>query len=398
VMSQSPGRADPVFDALMDRATRLFDCPTVVVFRYDGELLHLVAERNWSSTGRPVTGYEPAAPNPRLVSGRVILSGEVQVVEDILAEDPEHNHKGGSGGWRRMLGAPLLKDGAPVGALIVAWNEPGPVAAREAALLKTFADQAVIALENVRMFHEIEDQRRQLEAANRHKSEFLANMSHELRTPLNAVIGFSEVLLERLFGDLNEKQDEYLQDIHSSGQHLLSLINDVLDLSKIEAGRMELDLTRFDLGLLLDHSLTLVRERAARQGVSLSLEVSDMLQEWVADARKVKQVVVNLLSNAVKFTPAGGQVSVSARRVGDVAEIAVTDSGVGIAPEDHAKVFEEFRQASGDYLRKAEGSGLGLALARRFVELHGGEITLVSAPGAGSTFRFTLPLHDTEVP
>ncbi|NRF69355.1 GAF domain-containing protein [Aquincola sp. S2] len=396
VMSESPGRAEPVFDVLMDRAMRLFGCPTVVVFRYDGELLHLVAERNWSATGQPVINHEPAAPNPHLVSGRVILSGEVQVVEDIATADPEYNHWGRAGGWRRMLGAPLLKDGAPVGALIVAWNEPGPVDAREAALLKTFADQAVIALENVRMFHEIEDKSRQLEVANRHKSEFLANMSHELRTPLNAVIGFSEVLLERLFGELNDKQAEYLQDIHSSGQHLLALINDVLDLSKIEAGRMELDLSRFDLGLLLEHSLTLVRERATRQGLALTLEVGDGLQEWVADARKVKQVVVNLLSNAVKFTPAGGTVTLRARRAGDVAEIEVADTGVGIAAQDHAKVFEEFRQASGNYLRKAEGSGLGLALARRFIELHGGTIGLDSVPGAGSTFRFTLPLQDTE--
>ena len=247
-----------------------------------------------------------------------------------------------------------------------------------------------------RMSAEIGRLYEQVAVANRNKSEFLANMSHELRTPLNAIIGFSEVLTEQMFGDVNDKQMEYLHDIHSSGQHLLTLINDVLDLSKIEAGRMELELSCFDLGLLLDNSLTLVRERAQRQGISLTLEVSDGLEEWVADARKVKQVVVNLLSNAVKFTPSGGSVSLRARRADDGelarAEISVADTGVGIAPDEQALVFEEFRQASGDYLRKTEGTGLGLSLAKRFVELHGGTIRIASARGAGATFTVALPL------
>ena len=241
---------------------------------------------------------------------------------------------------------------------------------------------------------------RQVELANQNKSEFLANMSHELRTPLNAIIGFSEVLTEQMFGDVNAKQMEYLQDIHSSGQHLLTLINDVLDLSKIEAGRMELDLSCFDLGLLLDNSLTLVRERAQRHGLTVALEVGEGLNEWVADARKVKQVVVNLLSNAVKFTPTGGRVTVRARRadVADrqMAEVSVCDTGVGIAPEEQALVFEEFRQASGDYLRKTEGTGLGLSLAKRFVELHGGTIRIDSERGHGATFTVTLPLQTLE--
>jgi signal transduction histidine kinase len=203
-----------------------------------------------------------------------------------------------------------------------------------------------------------------------------------------------------MFGEVNDKQLEYLQDIHSSGQHLLTLINDVLDLSKIEAGRMDLDLSCFDLGLLLDNSLTLVRERAQRHGLTVALEVGEGLEEWVADARKVKQVVVNLLSNAVKFTPTGGSVTLRAQRVGgDVrpqVQISVADTGVGIAAEEQALVFEEFRQASGDYLRKTEGTGLGLTLARRFVELHGGTIRVDSRPGAGSTFTVTLPLQVLE--
>ena len=255
-----------------------------------------------------------------------------------------------------------------------------------------------------RMNDELGQLYRQIEAASRHKSEFLANMSHELRTPLNAIIGFSEVLTEQMFGELNDKQMEYLRDIHSSGHHLLTLINDVLDLSKIEAGKMELELSCVDLGQLLEHSTMLVRERAQRHGLTLALDIGEGLTEWVADERKLKQSVVNLLSNAVKFTPAGGSVMLRARhlngfsgRAGDWAEVSVSDSGIGIKPEDQALVFEEFRQASGDVLRKGEGTGLGLALVKRFVELHGGQIALVSAPGQGSTFTITLPQHELRV-
>ena len=243
-----------------------------------------------------------------------------------------------------------------------------------------------------RMSDELGRLYRQLEAANRHKSEFLANMSHELRTPLNAVIGFSEALQERLFGELNEKQAEYVADIHSSGAHLLSLINDILDLSKVEAGRMELDLSEFDLPALLAAAITLVRERAMRHGIALQLEVAPEVGGIRADERKVKQVLLNLLSNAVKFTPDSGSIRVAARRDGGNVEISITDTGPGIAPEDRALVFEEFRQVGGDRARKAEGTGLGLPLAKKFVELHGGEIRLVSTPGQGSTFTVVLPV------
>ncbi|HYJ98158.1 MAG TPA: ATP-binding protein, partial [Burkholderiaceae bacterium] len=304
---------------------------------------------------------------------------------------------------RAVIFAPLVWEDRGIGTVFVGRREARAFSEKEIEMLRTFADQAVIAIQNARLFTEIQHKSRQLEAANRHKSEFLANMSHELRTPLNAIIGFSEVLTEQMFGEVNDKQMEYLLDIHSSGQHLLSLINDVLDLSKIEAGKMELDLSCFDLGLLLEHSATLVRERAQRHGLALELDVGEGLTEWVADARKVKQVAVNLLSNAVKFTPNGGRVCVRARQLNGVdgrsgtwAEVSVTDTGVGIAPEDQALVFEEFRQASGNVLRKAEGTGLGLALVKRFVELHGGTVSLESEPGHGSTFRFTLPQHEVK--
>ena len=235
---------------------------------------------------------------------------------------------------------------------------------------------------------ELAEKSHQLEIADRHKSEFLANMSHELRTPLNAIIGFSEALGEGLFGELNAKQREYLEDIHASGRHLLSLINDILDLSKIEAGRMELDLSHFSAPAAIENCATLVRERAQRHGLSLLLEIAPELGQLYADERKFKQVLLNLLSNAVKFTPDGGKVTLRARvEAGDL-EVEVADTGAGIAPEDQASVFDEFRQLG----KGVEGTGLGLALARRFVELHGGAIRLQSAPGTGSRFIFTLPL------
>ncbi len=228
------------------------------------------------------------------------------------------------------------------------------------------------------------------EAATQAKSEFLASMSHELRTPLNAIIGFSEVLDERMFGELNDKQAEYVRDIHESGRHLLSLINDVLDLAKVEAGRMELDVTTFDLPSVLDAVVTLIRERAARHGIGLVLDVDAGLGAFTGDERKLKQIMLNLLSNAVKFTPDGGKIEIAARPLGALVEVAVADTGTGIAPADLPRLFEEFRQVGTDAARKAEGTGLGLTLTKRFVELHGGTIRVESAPAKGSTFTFTL--------
>jgi signal transduction histidine kinase len=229
----------------------------------------------------------------------------------------------------------------------------------------------------------------ELKTASRHKSEFLANMSHELRTPLNAVIGFSEVLQARLFGELNEKQAEYVADIHTSGRHLLALINDILDLSKIEAGRMELQVSTLALAEVLESSVALMRERATHQGISVKLEVNPTIGVIEADERKVKQVLFNLLSNALKFTARGGHVNVTARSESDEVIVSVRDDGIGIAPEDQTRIFEEFQQVGTAQLQ--EGTGLGLALSRRFVELHGGRLWVESAPGQGSTFSFNLP-------
>jgi GAF domain-containing protein len=295
-------------------------------------------------------------------------------------------------GFRASLAIPLLREDHIIGGLVVRRKSPGTFHPDVIDLLKTFATQSALAIQNARLFREIEDKGRQLEAANRHKSEFLANMSHELRTPLNAVIGFSEVLLEKMFGELNEKQNEYVDDILSSGRHLLSLINDILDLSKVEAGRMELEAKKFDLPMAVENALILVRERATGHGIKIERVIDDRLGEFMGDERKVKQVLLNLLSNAVKFTPEGGQIRIKAMRGDDSAIISIADTGIGIAPEDQEVIFEEFRQVGTHYAQKREGTGLGLTLTRKFVEMHGGKIWVESELGKGSTFTFTLPV------
>ena len=294
-------------------------------------------------------------------------------------------------GHRSLLAVPLLRENHILGGLAVNRKRAGAFDPQVIELLKTFATQSALAIQNARLFREIEVKSRELEAASRHKSEFLANMSHELRTPLNAIIGFSEVLSERMFGEINPKQAEYLSDILESGRHLLSLINDILDLSKIEAGRMELEPAEFDLPAAIENTLILMRERAQRRAITVGRTVDGRLGTICADERKVKQVLLNLLSNALKFTPEGGKIDVRAEVRDGTAEISVRDTGVGIAVEDQQAVFEEFRQV-GTAAKKVEGTGLGLAISRKFIELHGGKIWVTSTVGSGSTFTFTLPL------
>jgi signal transduction histidine kinase len=327
--------------------------------------------------------------------GRLAMTGEPVEIRDFADERSYQSRLRDTlirCGYRSVLALPLLREDHLLGALAVNRSSPGEFPPEVIELLKTFATQSALAIQNARLFREIEDKSRQLEIASQHKSEFLANMSHELRTPLNAIIGFSEVLSERMFGAINAKQAEYLSDILESGRHLLSLINDILDLSKIEAGRMELELSDFDLPSTIENTLILVRERAVRRGIELGRAVDEHLGTVHADERKVKQVLLNLLSNALKFTSEGGRIDVRAVVRDATAEISVTDTGVGIAAEDQEAVFEEFRQV-GLAAKKVEGTGLGLAISRKFIQLHGGRIWVKSQIGTGSTFTFTLPLQ-----
>jgi signal transduction histidine kinase/putative methionine-R-sulfoxide reductase with GAF domain len=391
VISTTPTDVTPVLHAVTTKAAELCDASDSRLFVLDGAVLRYVA-----GFGEFKGGVQTLPLSRSTVTGRAVIDKKVMHIEDLateLDEFPDARALQGKYGIRTTLAVPLVRENHAFGAILMRRKEARPFSSKQIELVKTFADQATIAIENVRLFNEIQDKSRQLEIANKHKSEFLANMSHELRTPLNAIIGFSEVLGERYFGELNEKQAEYVNDIHGSGKHLLSLINDILDLAKIEAGRMELELSEFDLPAALQNALTLVKERAQRHGIKLALKTDRSLGSFRGDERKFKQIMLNLLSNAVKFTPEGGSISVDARGFDSVVEVSVADTGVGISAEDQELIFDEFKQVGGDYTRKAEGTGLGLALTKRFVELHGGTIRVESAPSKGSTFTFTLPIQ-----
>ena len=367
VISRSTFDLQPVLDTLIESAVRLCGADLGLILRQDRDRYGVAAAYGATAQYLEAQRRQPITLDRGSATGRAVLERRVVHIPDYRL-DPEYSWTFQEcGETRTNLAVPMLRDVAVIGVIVVLNIEVRPFTDKQIELVTTFADQAVIAIENVRLFKELQasnreiaDKGRQLETASRHKSEFLANMSHELRTPLNAIIGFSEVLAERMFGEVNEKQAEYLQDILSSGRHLLSLINDILDLSKVEAGRLELELGRFHLPTALDNALTLVRERATRHGITLTQHVNERVGDIVADERKVKQILLNLLSNAVKFTSEGGRVGLTAMAGDSAITIAVSDTGVGIAPEDQAAIFEEFRQVGQEDARKQEGTGLGL--------------------------------------
>ena len=398
VISSSPTDAQPVFDAIAANAARLCSANDAQVLRVEGDMLRLVAAFGVSampSVRRLTRGH---------LVGRAVIDRKTIHVRDLrqaLAEYPEST--AAQYGVQSALAVPLLRDGVALGVIRISRTEIRPFTDKQIALLQTFADQAVIAIENVRLFKELEasnqeiaEQSRQIEAASQHKSEFLANMSHELRTPLNAIIGFSEVLAERMFGELNEKQDEYLQDIYASGQHLLSLINDILDLSKIEAGRMELELTRLrsaarhrqraDVGPRAGQAAE--HHPATRRSTSGSGDPS-------ADERKIKQVLLNLCPM---------RSSSRRRAAGSTCRRATGRRAVEVIGQRHRRRHRAGGPGGGVRGvppgraggKKAEGTGLGLALCRKFVELHGGRIWVKSEVGVGSTFTFSLPVRYEE--
>jgi len=387
---------ETVLDTIVSRATQLAGADGCAISEYDDAtaMFHVRATHGIDAV---LVGTLRAIPlrKGEGVGGRATELREPFQIADIAVPGVYQSHLRDvliGAGFRAVLSVPLLREEQIIGSLSLTRKAPGEFPPEVVDVLKTFVTQSALAIQNARLFREIADKSRQLEAASQHKSEFLANMSHELRTPLNAIIGFSEVLAEKMFGEVNAKQAEYLRDILESGRHLLSLINDILDLSKIEAGHMELEPADFDLPSAIDNALTLVRERATRRGITLGSAIDERLGLIRGDERKVKQVLLNLLSNALKFTPEGGRIDIGAGLHGEVAEVSVADTGVGIAPADQEAVFEEFRQV-GAAERKAEGTGLGLALSRKFVELHGGKIWVRSELGHGSTFTFTLPLR-----
>jgi signal transduction histidine kinase len=383
-----------VLNSIVVHAGPLAGADGCAIYEYDEHTqeFHLRATHNYDPALVAAITASPLRKGEG-VMGRAVERGEPIQIPDITqpgAYETRQRDVLVRAGFRALLSVPLLFEDRIIGSLSVNRKAPGEYSSDVIELLKTFATQSVLSLENARLFREIADQSRELEIASQHKSEFLANMSHELRTPLNAIIGFSEVLLERMFGEMNDKQTEYLHDIMGSGRHLLSLINDILDLSKVEAGRMELEPSEFHLPTALDDACTLVRERASRRNIVLRVTVDERIGEVRADERKIKQVMLNLLSNAVKFTPEGGRIEVRAVPSNGFSEVSVSDSGIGIAPEDQAVVFDEFRQV-GTSAAKREGTGLGLALCRKFIELHGGKIWVRSQVGVGSTFTFTIP-------
>jgi signal transduction histidine kinase/ActR/RegA family two-component response regulator len=330
--------------------------------------------------------------------GRAALEGRPLQVADMHGPNLDvHQQLLYDAGWRSMVAVPMLREGRIVGVLVVRRQRAGDFPEETCELLQTFASQSALAILNARLFRELEVKTRELEFVSRHKSEFLASMSHELRTPLNAVIGFSEVLLDRMFGEINDRQQEYLRDIWSSGKHLLQLLTEILDLSKVEAGHMELENVTFSVRDALDYGLSMIRERAAQHSLQLTLHVDSSVGLAEADELRFKQVLLNLLSNAAKFTPDGGEIRVGARTDEGNLSITVTDTGRGVAPEDRERIFESFQQGPRGASTQ-EGTGLGLTLCRRIVGLMGGHMWLDSEVGVGSTFGFTVPLGSPRVP
>ena len=347
------------------------------------------------------------------LGGRVVATGLPLIVYNYQEEYPDSPFLEiiQDAGLRSAVAVPLKARAVVIGVLYLHSRTPGKFHEEDRQLLSALADQAAIALENAKLYEqvrqyaeeleskvavrtrELQEVNRQLETASRHKSAFLANMSHELRTPLNSIIGFSEVLLDEALGALPpEEQREFLGNILSSGRHLLTLINDILDLSKVEAGRMELYPEAFAVAEVIRGVLHTIQPLAARKAIGVEEAIEPGLPIVVADLGKVKQILYNLLSNAVKFTPEQGRIGVRAARRHEEVWFAVWDTGIGITPEDQGRIFAEFQQVETTAARQYEGTGLGLTLAQKFVELHGGRIWVESAPGQGSTFTFTLPV------
>jgi signal transduction histidine kinase/CheY-like chemotaxis protein len=384
---------DIVLDSIVSNAVRLTGTDGGSIMEYLEETDAFVVRAAYGSSPQLLDRLHTVTirRNDSLVGRAVTERRTIQVADLAEATSDAHLDALLSDGWRSVLAIPMIRGDVIIGALVIRRRIVGSFPDEMVDLLETFAAQSTVALVNARLFRELETKSAELEVASRHKSEFLASMSHELRTPLNAVIGFSEVLIDRMFGELNERQDEYVRDIWNSGRHLLELLNEILDLSKVEAGQMVLEPTTVDVAQTLDYAVSLVRERAAKHGITVDVAVGPGIDVIETDPLRFKQVMLNLLSNAVKFTSDGGRVDITAEVVDDDLVIAVTDTGPGIPEADRERIFDSFQQG-GRGVAREEGTGLGLTLSRRIVELFGGRLWLESEVGRGSTFAFTIPL------
>jgi two-component system, NtrC family, sensor kinase len=393
VISRSTFDLAVVLDTLVKSAARLCDAEQVGIFRPEG-----IAYRHVASVGFPaqfLTDVSGVAykPGRETLIGRVLTECRPVQIADVLADlEYQHSDLQKIAGYRATLGVPLLREGVPTAVMVLARREPRPFTNKQIELATTFADQAVIAIENVRLFDEIQDKSRQLAEASQHKSQFLANMSHELRTPLNAIIGVSEMLRED--AEAAKQDPEPLDRVLGAGRHLLALINDILDLSKIEAGRMELQIESFPLAPLIADVVKTVEPLAAKNKNQLVVKCEAAIGTLHADPMRLRQALLNLMSNANKFTERG-TITVDARQAqekgGDWVTIGVSDTGIGMTPEQMGKLFQEFSQADASTTRKYGGTGLGLAISKRFCQMMGGDITVASKPGEGSTFTIRLP-------
>jgi signal transduction histidine kinase len=391
VISRSTFDLQTVLDTLTESAVKLCEAERAFLFRFDGKVLRAAASYNASAEYKDWVYRHPIAPGRHTISARAALERRTVHVPDVQA-DPEYTY-----GLRDVdpirttLAVPMLKGDDLVGTITIYRLEVKPFTAKEIALVETFADQAAIAIENVRLFDEIQDKSRQLAEASQHKSQFLANMSHELRTPLNAVLGYTELILDDVYGETPAKMRQVLDRIQRNGKHLLGLINDVLDLSKIEAGQLTLALAGYSMQDVVAGVHSAVESLAKEKHIVLKVELQPNLPRSHGDERKLTQVLLNLVGNAIKFTDEG-EVAIKAAAANGSITVSVRDSGPGITEADQAKIFQEFQQADSAVTREKGGTGLGLTISKRIVELHGGRIWVESTPGQGSTFSFTLPV------
>jgi GAF domain-containing protein len=392
VISRSAFDLQTVLHALVESAARLCDADKGTITRQRGNAFYRAEAYGFSDEFMDYVKDIPIEPDRGTASGRALLEGRLIHIADVK-NDPDYKWVEAQklGDYRTILAVPMLREGVPIGVLAVTRSEVRPFTDKQLELVATFADQASIAIENVRLFDEIQDKSRQLEIASQHKSQFLANMSHELRTPLNAILGYTELMADGAYGEPSEKMSAVLKRLESNGRHLLGLINDVLDLSKIEAGQLVLELSDYSVQDIAQSVRSTLEPLAADKKLAFKVEVAPELPPGRGDGRRLTQVLINLVGNAIKFTDAG-EVAVKATANNGSFHVSVCDTGPGISAADQAKLFQEFQQADNAITRKKGGTGLGLAISKRIIEMHGGRIWVESQPGQGSTFAFTLPV------